>query len=90
MNLELLQLIRNVLLRCAVVCFGFSVIMSLATVALWDFWTGLTAQWFHTSADGLGTPILYFFAAVKFYGIFVLLSPGLALHWTIKSLDKKA
>ncbi len=90
MNLELLKLIRNVLLRCAAVCFGFSVIMALSTALLWDSWTALASQWFHTNTDGLGLTLVYFFASVKFYAIFVLLSPGLALHWTIKTLDKQA
>jgi hypothetical protein len=66
------------------VSFVFNLLMALATFALWDTWAGLIAQWFHTNREILGPLMVYFFSAVKFYIIFILLTPALALHWTIK------
>ncbi len=84
MTLDSLRLVRNILLRAVAVAFVFNLSMALATFALWDTWTALISQWFHTSREALGPLMTYFFTAVKFYVIFVLLTPALALHWTIK------
>lgn len=85
MSSESLELIRNILLRTAAIAYGFAILSALATFVLWDTWTSLISQWFHTTPAILGPLILAFFTAVKFYAIFMLLVPALALHWTIKA-----
>lgn len=89
MTLDSLRLIRNILLRAAIVCYAFALLMALSTIALWDTWTALTSQWFHTAPETLGPMILYFFSAIKFYAIFILLVPGLAIHWTLKREESR-
>lgn len=89
MSPELLRQIRNVLFRTLAVTFALSLLMQLATFSLWDTWTGLTSQWFHTDVEQLGPVVLRFFAGVKFYAIFILLAPALALHWTVKAQERK-
>ena len=85
MTLDSLRLLRNVLLRTVVINFVFSYSSLLVTFAFWDTWTGLLSQWFHIAPESFSrTTMLYFFVAVKFFNIFVLLAPALALHWTIK------
>ncbi len=84
MNLETIRLTRNLLLRALAVTFVLNLLMALATFALWSTWTGLTSQWFHTPPESLGPLMVSFFATVKFYAIFVLLAPAIALHWTLK------
>ena len=84
MNLDLLRLIRNLLLRLAAISFVLCLVMAFATVALWDTWAGLASQWFHMTPAAIGPMVGNFFAFVKFYYVFVLLAPALALHWTIK------
>lgn len=89
MNLELVRDLRNILFRTLVITYCFTLFMQLATFALWDTWTGLTAQWFRTNVSELGPILVGFFVAIKFYAIFVLLAPALALHWTLKKKEKR-
>lgn len=85
MTLDSLRLLRNILLRTVVISVVFSYTTLLVTFAFWDTWAGVTSQWLHLTPEALSRPImLYFFVAVKFFNIFVLLAPALALHWTIK------
>lgn len=86
--IDSLRLARNILLKTAIVTFVFSLIMAVATFSVWDTWTGLSASWFRTDRVVLGPLMLYFFAGVKFFAIFVLLAPALAIHWTIGSAKK--
>lgn len=90
MNLELLRQIRNLLLRLAAISFVLSLVMAFSTVALWDTWAGLAAQWFRTAPAELGPVVVNFFAFIKFYYVFILLAPALALHWSIKAGENKA
>jgi hypothetical protein len=84
MSLGSLTLLRNLLLRSAVVCWALALMMSLLTVGLWDCWATTTAGLFHIAPQKLGSLMVNFFALVKFYAVFILLAPGLAIHWTIK------
>ena len=58
---------------------------SWAEFAAWPVWTGLAMSWFHVDATQLGTVVLAFFTEIRFYFLFVLLAPALALHWTLRS-----
>ncbi len=84
MTLDSLRLIRNILLRTVVISFVLYLTMFITTFAFWNTWTRLTSQWFHIPVEALGPLMLNFFAEIKFYNIFVLLAPALALHWTVK------
>lgn len=83
MNTETLQAIRNLLVRVAAVSFLLSLFMALATFGMWDTWIHWTSTLFHVPKEGLGQTMVDFFALVKFYVIFLLLAPAIALHWTI-------
>lgn len=89
MSLDTLRLIRNTLLRTALIAYLVTLFIALATVALWDTWSGLMAKWFHTNPEILGPLMAGFFTLIKFYYVFVLLVPALGLHWTIKVQAKK-
>lgn len=89
MNIETLRFYRNLLFRTLVVIFCLNVFMYLATMDFWDTWTGLVSSWFHVPAEELGSTMLNFFCAVKFFAIYVLLAPALALHWSIKAQQKR-
>jgi hypothetical protein len=90
MNLESIRLIRNVLLKTLAITFVLNLLMAAATFGLWDTWTGLTSQWFHTSPESLGPLMVNFFTLTKFFAIYVLLGPALALHWTLKTEARKS
>lgn len=83
MNLESVRLARNILFRTLVVVFALNLLVALATFGLWDTWTTLTSQWFHTTPEVLGPLMVNFFTTAKFVAIYVLLAPAIALHWTL-------
>jgi hypothetical protein len=84
-DLETLRLIRNIVLRCFAIGVVFALLMLIATLAAWPAWTGLAVRWFHVDEAQLGNVVLAFFTAIRFYFLFILLAPALALHWTLRS-----
>ena len=82
---ETLRLVRNILLRCFAVGVVFALLMLVATLAAWPVWTGLAMRWFHADQAQLANIVLAFFTAIRFYFLFILLAPALALHWTLRS-----
>lgn len=90
MKLDTIKLLRNVLLRTFAVTFVFNLLMALATFGMWDTWTSITGHWFHTDPQAMGPLMVNFFTATKFFALFVLLGPALALHWTVRAEERKA
>ncbi len=90
MKLETIKFFRNVLLRTFAVTFVLNLLMALATFGMWDTWTSITGRWFHTEPQAMGPLMVNFFTATKFFALFVLLGPVLALHWTVKAEERKA
>lgn len=84
MTLDSLRLARNILLRSAVLCYLFLILSALIWLPLSDTWTALTSNWYHIAPETVHNIVIAFLSIAKFYAIFVLLVPGLALHWTIK------
>ena len=84
MTLDSLRLWRNILLRSAALCYAFLIVSALIWLPLSETWTGLTSNWYHITPEAVHNIVIYFFSVAKFFAIFVLLVPGLALHWTIK------
>jgi hypothetical protein len=82
---ETLRLLRNILLRIFAVGVVFALVMLVATLAAWPVWTGLAMSWFHADQAQLSAVVLAFFTAIRFYFLFILLAPALALHWTLRS-----
>ena len=89
MTLESLRLIRNILLRSAVLCYAFLILSALIWLPFSETWTGLSSSWYHISPERVHTIVINFLSVAKFYAIFVLLVPGLALHWTIKKEESR-
>ncbi len=90
MAFETLRLIRNILLRIFAIGVVFALLMLIAMLAAWPVWTSLAVRWFHADEAQLGAVALQFFTAVRFYFVFVLLAPALALHWTMNSERARA
>lgn len=84
--MDSLRVLRNTLLRAALLSVVCSYMMVLVTFGFWDTWDAVVTQLLHIAPGALSrVVVLYFFIAVKFFNIFILLVPALALHWTIKS-----
>jgi hypothetical protein len=85
MALETLRLIRNVLLRWFVIGVVIALVQFIATLTAWSFWVPLASAWWHTDEQHLSTLALIYFTVLRFFLVFMLLIPGLAIHWTIRS-----
>jgi hypothetical protein len=91
MNLESLRLLRNILLRSVIIGGIFALLMHIATVMGWGIWEGLAVKRYHADPVQFAAMVLSFFTAIKFFLVFILLTPALAIHWTIKKeLARKA
>ncbi len=84
MTLDTLRLIRNILLRSVVVGIGFAILLAAATFGGWNCWIGMVTQMFHTTESAVSNLVLDFFTAIRFFLVFILLTPALAIHWTLK------
>jgi len=84
MALETLRLIRDILLRCVVIGIAIAIVLGVATLAFWSFWIGIATTWFRTDEAYLSGVVIWFFTAIRFFLLFVLLTPGLAFHWTYR------
>lgn len=89
MTLESLRLVRSILLRSAALCYAFLILSALIWIPLSETWTGLTSSWYHIPPERVNTIVIDFLSVAKFYAIFVLFVPGLAIHWTIKKEESK-
>ncbi len=85
MALETLRLIRNILLRSFLIGAAIDLVQIVATLTAWSFWISLASAVWHTDEPHLSAVALNYFTLTKFFLVFVLLAPGLAIHWTIKS-----
>jgi hypothetical protein len=84
MSYETLRLFRNILLRSFAVGIVIVLISELITVSGWTIWTGLVGSLLHAKEADLISIVLWFFTIAKLFLLFVVLTPALALHWTLK------
>lgn len=84
MTLDSLRLLRNILLRSVIIGIAFAILLALVTFGAWNSWIGLATKLFHTNEAQVSSLVLTLFTEIRFYVIFVLLTPALAIHWTLK------
>jgi len=87
---ETLRLIRNIFVRAFVIGAGFGVLFAIATLAGWNLWMPLGARLFHTDTATMASVTLQFFAGLRFFLWFCVLTPALAMHWTLKAETRKS
>ncbi len=88
--MESLRLVRNIFVRIFVIGAGFGVLFAIATLAGWNLWMPLAARLFHTDAATVTLVILQFFTGLRFFLWFCVLTPALAIHWTLKAETRNA
>jgi hypothetical protein len=84
---ETIRIIRDILFRL----FLISLIMGLLFAGVYY---GGRGYWDRLIVDRLGlidekslnVVVMEFFVLIRFYLVFILLAPALALHWTLKRL----
>jgi len=81
---ESLRLARNLLLRTFAVGLIIAIILGFITIAAWSSWTPMAGNWFHADEAVLSRLVLEFFLTVRFFLLFIILAPALALHWTMR------
>lgn len=84
MSQENLKILRNIFLRAALISVLVTWFLALLTMGFWDTWLALTSKFYKVAPESLTFLVVSFFTAAKFFSIFILLVPGLALHWTVK------
>jgi hypothetical protein len=87
---ENLRLIRNIFIRSFVIGAGFALLFAIATLAGWNTWMPLGARLFHTDIATITSVTLQFFIGLRFFLWFCLLTPALAMHWTLKVETRNA
>jgi hypothetical protein len=86
MNYETLRLVRNILLRSFVVGIVIALVLGSVILIGWTTWMGMASEWFHTDSATLTPLVLKFFVEIRFFLLFIVLTPALAIHWTLRSL----
>jgi hypothetical protein len=87
--METLRLLRNVFIRGFFVGAALALVSATVTVAGWNVWMPFAARFFHTDAVTLTSVTLQFFVGLRFFLYFCLLTPAIALHWTLKAEGKR-
>jgi hypothetical protein len=84
---ETIRLIRDILLRTFLVSLIIALLIAGAYYGGRDFWDRLVVGRLALIDEGsLNVVVVSFFALIRFYLVFILLAPALALHWTLKRL----
>ena len=85
MEKQKLILIRDFFLKTFVVGLGFAILLFVMTAIFWDKWSGFLYAKFQVPQKELGVLVVDSFLHLRLYLIFVILVPGIAMHWLIKS-----
>lgn len=87
MQKQNLKLIRDILFRIFVIGVLFAIFFFVMTASFWDFWTSMIYSKFQVSEKEFGGKVVDFFLYLRFYLVFIILVPAIALHWIIKTQD---
>ena len=88
--MESLRLVRNIFIRIFVIGALIGVLFAIATLAGWNLWIPLAARLFHTDIATVTSVTLQFFVGLRFFLWFCVLTPALAMHWTLKAANRSA
>ncbi|MDD4616106.1 MAG: hypothetical protein PHW76_03185 [Alphaproteobacteria bacterium] len=84
MDYESLRLIRDSLFRMFIVGFIIAIILWIGTEFFWQASTELSARMFRVDPAVFAAGMLWYFTAIKYFLLFLVLTPALAIHWTLK------
>ena len=86
---ETIRVIRDVLFRTFLIGVAFGLLYVCIYYGWRDYWDDLmVVRWALIDKESLDVLTLSFFGLVRFYLVFILLAPTLALHWTLKRLAR--
>ncbi len=84
MDYESLRLIRDSLFRTFVIGLVFALILWMFTEFFWQASTELGVRLFRVDPLVFAADMLWYFTAIKFFLLFLVLAPALGIHWTLK------
>ena len=85
---ETVRLIRDILLRTLLLSLFFALLIAGVYYGLRNYVDSLLVGRLEIiDQRSLNAIVVGFFALIRFYLIFILLAPALALHWTLKRLN---
>jgi len=87
--MEVVRVLRNIFLRSFVVGACIGLVFAILTIGAWDVSMSFAIRFLHTDVATLTPMVLRFFSDLRFFLWFFLLTPGLALHWTLKAEAKR-
>ncbi len=86
---ETIRVIRDVLFRTFLIGVFFGLFYVCIYFGWRDYWDNLlVVRWALIDQKSLGILTLSFLGLIRFYLVFLLLAPALALHWTLKRLER--
>ncbi len=85
MEKQKLIFIRDLLFKTFIVGFGLAIFIFVMTVTFWDKWSGFLYAKFLVPRAELGRLVVDSFLYLRLYLVFVILAPGIAIHWLINS-----
>jgi len=86
---EAIQIFRDILFRTFVISAVIALLMASVYYGGRDCWDNLIVnRWGLIDQASLNVVAVSFFLLIRFYLVFLLLAPALALHWTFKRLDR--
>ena len=85
MEKQKLILIRDFFLKTFIVGLGFAILLFVMTAVFWGKWSDFLYTRFQVPKKELGVLVVDSFLHLRLYLIFVILVPGIAMHWLIKS-----
>jgi magnesium-transporting ATPase (P-type) len=84
MTLETLRITRGILFRCLLIGALLSAVLQVITFGMMDTWNALAANVYHLDKNVVMASAINLFVLIKFFLLFVVLVPALAIHWTLK------
>ena len=85
MEKQKLILLRGFLFRVFIVGLLFALFLFFMTSAFWDKWSALVYTRFQVTPKELGEMFVGSMIYIRFYLMFIILVPAIALHWLLKS-----
>ena len=86
---ETIRVIRDSLFRTFLIGLIFGLLYVCVYYGWRDHWDRLVVvRWALIDQKSLDVLTMSFFGLIRFYLVFILLAPALALHWTLKRLAR--
>lgn len=88
MDKQTLVTVKSILFKTFLTGLAFALIIFLLTMKFWDKWSFIVSSRFLLSQKELGELFVNSMLYTRFYLIFVILVPAIAIHWHLKNTSK--